>query len=90
MSRAWTRLALNCVDYCAGSARGAQCGLTCGQARHASSVTMPDFDYTPPAYTGPSREEVINMRKKYVNPGKLILLRIGFCRNATPPGAMIV
>lgn len=30
---------------------------------------LPDFDYTPPAYTGASKEEVMDMRKQYLNPG---------------------
>ncbi len=33
-----------------------------------SLPTLPDFDYTPPPYTGPSKAEVIAMRKQYYMP----------------------
>eukprot|EP00892_Ulva_mutabilis_P002333 jgi/Ulvmu1/120/UM001_0124.1 len=69
MNRAWRQAALQCLDSYVGSARSSQSGVVCGQARFASSITMPDFDFKPPAYTGPSREEVISMRKQHVNPG---------------------
>lgn len=29
---------------------------------------LPPFDYTPPPYTGPPKEEVLALRKKYLNP----------------------
>jgi alanine-glyoxylate transaminase/(R)-3-amino-2-methylpropionate-pyruvate transaminase len=29
---------------------------------------MPPFDYKPQPYTGPSKEEVIALRKKYLSP----------------------
>lgn len=32
--------------------------------------TLPPFDYTPPPYTGPPKDEVLALRKKYLNPGK--------------------
>lgn len=31
---------------------------------------LPTFDYTPPPYTGPPKEEVLALRKKFLNPGK--------------------
>jgi alanine-glyoxylate transaminase/(R)-3-amino-2-methylpropionate-pyruvate transaminase len=31
---------------------------------------MPPFNYTPKPYTGPSKEEVIALRKKYLSPGE--------------------
>lgn len=33
------------------------------------TVTLPPFDYTPPPYTGPSKEEVLKLRREFVNPG---------------------
>jgi alanine-glyoxylate transaminase/(R)-3-amino-2-methylpropionate-pyruvate transaminase len=38
-------------------------------------VEMPPFDYTPRPYTGPSREEVLAMRKEYCNPALFTLYR---------------
>lgn len=34
----------------------------------AAPVQMPPLDYTPRPYTGPTREEVLAMRREYVNP----------------------
>ena len=31
---------------------------------------LPPFDYVPPKYTGPSKEEVLALRKQYLSPGK--------------------
>lgn len=31
---------------------------------------MPPFKHTPAPYTGPSKEEVIALRKKYLSPGE--------------------
>lgn len=31
---------------------------------------MPSFNYNPAPYTGPSKEEVIALRKKYLSPGE--------------------
>ncbi|HEV2147460.1 MAG TPA: aspartate aminotransferase family protein [Longimicrobiaceae bacterium] len=36
-------------------------------------VEMPAFDYAPRPYTGPSREEVLEMRRQYVNPAVFTL-----------------
>lgn len=30
---------------------------------------MPAYDYTPPPYTGPSKEKVLALRKQYLSPG---------------------
>lgn len=34
-----------------------------------SVAQLPPFDYDPPPYDGPSKEEVIALRKQYLNPG---------------------
>lgn len=49
---------------------------------------LPPFDYTPPPYTGPPKEEVLALRKKYLNPGKDYECR-SECREACrqPQGA---
>jgi hypothetical protein len=41
-------------------------------ASQASSSTpqLPPCDFIPPKYTGPSKDEVLNLRKQYLNPGK--------------------
>jgi alanine-glyoxylate transaminase / (R)-3-amino-2-methylpropionate-pyruvate transaminase len=36
-------------------------------------ATMPPFDYTPRPYAGPSREEVLALRRQYVNPALFTL-----------------
>lgn len=39
----------------------------------AGGVTQPElppFDHEPVQYTGPSKQEVIDLRKRYLNPGK--------------------
>ena len=38
-------------------------------------VRMPAFDYTPPPYQGPSREEVLTSRRAHVNPAVFTLYR---------------
>jgi alanine-glyoxylate transaminase/(R)-3-amino-2-methylpropionate-pyruvate transaminase len=38
-------------------------------------LEMPAFDYTPRPYTGPPREEVLAMRREYVNPALFTLYR---------------
>lgn len=38
-------------------------------------LTLPPFDYTPPPYTGPSREEVLALRRAHVNPAVFTLYR---------------
>jgi len=41
----------------------------------ARTLTLPSFDYTPPPYTGPSREEVLALRRAHVNPAVFTLYR---------------
>lgn len=44
----------------------------------ASDVTQPElppFDHEPVQYTGPSKQEVIDLRKRYLNPGEPKLKR---------------
>jgi len=36
--------------------------------RFGSSMAMPDFDYVPPKYTGPSFEEMTAKREEFVSP----------------------
>jgi alanine-glyoxylate transaminase / (R)-3-amino-2-methylpropionate-pyruvate transaminase len=38
-------------------------------------LALPPFDYTPRPYTGPSREEVLALRRRYVNPTVFTLYR---------------
>ena len=38
-------------------------------------LAMPPFDYTPRPYEGPSREEVLALRRQYVNPAVFTLYR---------------
>ena len=30
---------------------------------------MPAYDYTPPPYTGPSKDKVLSLRKQFLSPG---------------------
>jgi len=39
------------------------------------ALEMPPFDHTPRAYTGPSREEVLALRRQHVNPAVFTLYR---------------
>lgn len=38
-------------------------------ARELSEPKLPPFDHEPAQYTGPSKQEVIDLRKKHLNPG---------------------
>ncbi len=38
-------------------------------ARDIAEPTLPAFDHEPAQYTGPSKQEVIDLRKKHLNPG---------------------
>ena len=38
-------------------------------------VPMPPFEYVPRPYQGPSREEVLALRRQYVNPAVFTLYR---------------
>ena len=50
-------------------------GLWRGQSSQAAPVdtpvapALPPFDYVPPKYTGPSKEEVLSLRKQFLSPG---------------------
>ena len=54
---------------------GLVCGLWRGQSSQAAPVdtpvapVLPPFDYVPPSYTGPSKEEVLSLRKQFLSPG---------------------
>ena len=64
----------------AGSSPGVSAALIGVQGRHQSSQAapaesgegpvLPPFDYQPPAWTGPSKEEVLRLRKAHLNPGE--------------------
>jgi alanine-glyoxylate transaminase/(R)-3-amino-2-methylpropionate-pyruvate transaminase len=51
-------------------------GLWRSQSSQAAPVdvdklpSLPPFDYTPPPYAGPSKQEVLAMRKQYLSPGR--------------------
>ncbi|MBA3759312.1 MAG: hypothetical protein H0X07_02145, partial [Gemmatimonadales bacterium] len=38
-------------------------------------LTMPPFEYAPRPYEGPSREEVLSLRRRHVNPAVFTLYR---------------
>ena len=38
-------------------------------AESGEGPALPPFDYQPPAWTGPSKEEVLRLRKAHLNPG---------------------
>eukprot|EP00951_Prasinocladus_malaysianus_P018043 scaffold143284_cov42-Prasinocladus_malaysianus.AAC.1 len=42
------------------------------RAGGAAPPKMPPFDYTPMPYDGPSKEEVMQLRSTYLNPGKFL------------------
>jgi alanine-glyoxylate transaminase/(R)-3-amino-2-methylpropionate-pyruvate transaminase len=50
-------------------------GLWRSQSSQAAPVdipaapVLPPFDYVPPRYTGPSKEEVLSLRKQFLSPG---------------------
>lgn len=39
-------------------------------ARDATQPELPPFDHEPVQYTGPSKQNVIELRKRYLNPGE--------------------
>lgn len=39
-------------------------------AREVTQPELPPFDHEPVQYTGPSKQEVIDLRKRYLNPGE--------------------
>ena len=40
--------------------------------RSFSSITLPDTSYSPSKYDGPSKAEVLALRKQYLNPGACV------------------
>lgn len=44
--------------------------LAMPEEKASPSPAMPPFNYTPKPYTGPSAEEVLNLRKTYLSPGR--------------------
>ena len=42
----------------------------------APAPVMPPCDFTPLPYDGPSREEVLSLRKRFLSPGACVELRI--------------
>ena len=51
----------------AGAQQRAQASLA---ARDMSEPKLPPFAHEPAAYTGPSKQEVIDLRKRHLNPGE--------------------
>lgn len=53
-------------------------GIPTSRTIHASSAgaavkaEMPAFDYVPSPYEGPSKAEVLALRKKYLSPGEAL------------------
>ena len=43
-----------------------------------SQPTLPPFEYQPRPYTGPSAEEVLRMRREFLNPALFIISGAGF------------
>lgn len=39
-------------------------------ARDVTQPDLPPFDHVPVQYTGPSKQEVMELRRKYLNPGE--------------------
>ena len=67
--RAVTQALANAVRgqrYLAGLQQRSQASLA---ARDTAEPTLPAFDHEPAKYTGPSKQEVIDLRKKHLNPG---------------------
>lgn len=44
-------------------------GLVSLPAEAAAAPQLPPCDYAPPPYQGPSKEEVLSLRKQYLSPG---------------------
>lgn len=45
-------------------------------ARDIAEPRLPAFDHEPAQYTGPSKQEVIDIRKKHLNPGGSTMLNL--------------
>jgi hypothetical protein len=52
-----------------GSGKFQACWSIGSRCASSASITLPEIDYTPPVYSGPSKEEVLRLREKYLNPG---------------------
>lgn len=73
------RLGLGAAPWAAGGCPPVSAALIGEQWRPQSSQAapadsgegpaLPPFDYQPPAWTGPSKEEVLRLRKAHLNPG---------------------
>lgn len=73
------RLGLGVTPWAAGGCLPVSAALVGEQWRSYSSQAapaesgegpaLPPFDYQPPAWTGPSKEEVLRLRKAHLNPG---------------------
>ncbi len=78
--RAGARLGLGSAPWAAGGGLPVSAALIGEQWRSQSSQAapadsaegpvLPPFDYQPPAWTGPSKEEVLRLRKEHLNPGE--------------------
>ncbi|KAI7843702.1 hypothetical protein COHA_002601 [Chlorella ohadii] len=76
--RAGARLGLGSAPWAAGGGLPVSAALIGEQWRSQSSQAapadsaegpvLPPFDYQPPAWTGPSKEEVLRLRKEHLNP----------------------
>eukprot|EP00889_Picochlorum_renovo_P008049 jgi/Picre1/35079/NNA_002543.t1 len=51
-----------------GSGKFQACWSIGSRCASSASITLPEIDYTPPVYSGPSKEEVLRLREKYLNP----------------------
>ena len=49
---------------------GMQQRMQASLARDVTQPELPSFDHEPVQYTGPSKQEVIELRKRYLNPGE--------------------
>lgn len=45
-----------------------------GTRASSTSSSLPEFSYVPPKYNGPSKEEVLSLRRQYLNPGAIQIL----------------
>lgn len=55
---------------------GGQCKRLVQTASGEGQIKMPPFDYQPKRYTGPTLEEVLQLRKQYLSPGMLLHINI--------------
>ena len=69
-----SRLVASMLQRSTSSTRGFAAAAAGAPAYHpdyegSSIPQMPDFDHTPMPYSGPSKEEVLAMRKQFLSPG---------------------